>query len=134
VAYGSDSANNLVNDAWTGLQWRRCEEGRVWNGSACTGTARRINHEDSLAQARDQSGWRLPNVKELASLTDLGVSSGARIDQAAFPGAVASTLAASTPSVSGTEFYGVSFFDGFVGSFIRSTGNLAEVRLVRASP
>jgi hypothetical protein len=135
VAYGSDAANNLVNDAWTGLQWRRCEEGRVWSGTTCTGIASRINHEDALAHARDQIGWRLPNVKELASLTDLGVSSGARIDQAAFPGAVVSTLKASTPSGGGLGYCGVSFSDGFVGvGFIRTTGNVGEVRLVRANP
>ena len=29
-AYGSDGANNVVNDAWTGLQWRRCEQGQAW--------------------------------------------------------------------------------------------------------
>ena len=135
VAYGSDAANNVVNDASTGLQWRRCEQGRVWTGSTCTGIASRISNEAALAHARAQTGWRLPNVKELASLVDLQVSSGAPMDQAAFPGAVISTLWTSTPYVGGANgVYGVSFYEGFVGAFVRSTGNVGEVRLVRTSP
>ena len=135
VAYGDDGVNNTVNDAWTGLQWRRCEEGRVWGGSRCTGTASRLTHESALIHARGQAGWRLPNVKELSSLVDLSVSSGARINQAAFLGAEPTTLEASSPSLGvASSFYGVSFFDGFVGTFIRSTGNVGELRLVRISP
>ena len=70
AAYGGDSANNAVVDRLTGLTWRRCLEGQVWNGSACTGAIQSYAHEAALSRARNQMGWRLPNVKELSSLVD----------------------------------------------------------------
>jgi len=133
VAYGSDGANNVVNDAWTGLQWRRCEQGRVWSGSACTGSASDFTHEQALAHARDQAGWRLPNIKELSGLVDLSVSSGASINPAAFPGAAGDFLWSSSPKVgSADRAWFVYFSYGNVSSgHYRDSYN--AVRLVRAS-
>ncbi|AOW11976.1 hypothetical protein LPB72_02680 [Hydrogenophaga crassostreae] len=132
VAYSSDGANNVVNDAWTGLQWRRCEQGRVWSGSACTGTATTYSHEQALGHARAQSGWRLPNIKELDSLVDLSVSSGARIDSTAFPGAGSARFWASSPYVL-QPFYtmNVDSGNGEVNGTVRSS--IYAVRLVRAN-
>jgi Protein of unknown function (DUF1566)/FG-GAP-like repeat/FG-GAP repeat len=59
-----------VKDKLTGLVWKRCLEGMTWNGSGCAGDAIVFDHESALAYARDQQGWRLPNVKELASIVD----------------------------------------------------------------
>jgi hypothetical protein len=135
IAYGSDGANNVVNDAWTGLQWRRCEEGRVWSGSACTDIDSRFSHEQGLALARDQSGWRLPNVKELTSLTDLSVSSGALIDATAFPGAAAGNVWASSPYVGVSTFaWYVNFSYGYVVGRSLGRGHTKRVRLVRINP
>lgn len=133
VAYGSDAANNVVNDAWTGLQWRRCEEGRDWNGTACVGFVSPFTHEQALAHARLQSGWRLPNTKELTSLLDLSVASGARISATAFPTASATYVWSSTPRVPDSSFaLGASFSIGGADFFVRSGS--AAVRLVRDSP
>ncbi len=135
VPYGSDGVNNVVNDAWTGLQWRRCEQGRAWNGSACTGATTAFTHEQALVHARQQTGWRLPQVKELTSLLDLSVSgSGASIAPAAFPGASNDYLWSSSPQVGNSnnawvgDFYNGSIDDG-VG---RNEGS--GVRLVRITP
>ncbi len=133
MAYGSDLSDNVVNDAWTGLQWRRCEEGRVWSGSGCTGSASGFTHEQALGHARSQSGWRMPNVKELASLTDLSVGSGAVIDPTAFPGADDRALWSTTPPVGiglGYGAWGVNSGSGYVGTNLRSL--TYAVRLVRA--
>lgn len=81
-AYSTDGSE--VTDAITGLTWRRCSEGQVWSGSNCTGTATVFTHEAALAQAQAQSGWRLPNVKELQTLADLSKMKPA-IDKVAFP-------------------------------------------------
>ena len=133
VANADDGANNVVNDAWTGLQWRRCEEGRVWTGSACTGSASLFTHEQALAHATSQSGWRQPNVKELASLTDLSVSSGARINAAAFPGAGLLAFWSSSPYVEDAgAAWAVYFADGSALYGNRGVGY--AVRLIRASP
>ena len=135
VPYGSDGVNNVVNDAWTGLQWRRCEQGRAWNGSTCTGATTAFTHEQALVHARQQTGWRLPQVKELTSLLDLSVSgSGASIAPAAFPGASNDYLWSSSPQVGNSnnawvgDFYNGSIDDG-VG---RNEGS--GVRLVRITP
>ncbi|WP_157694158.1 DUF1566 domain-containing protein, partial [Hydrogenophaga crassostreae] len=129
-AYGSDSANNVVNDAWTGLQWRRCEQGKVWGGGACTGTVSAFTHEQALVHAQVHSDWRMPNIKELTSLVDLGVSSGARIDHAAFPGAGTGETWSSSPEVRfGGGAWALSSGGGYVGSSGR--GNVHVVRLVR---
>ena len=100
LAHGSDAANNVVNDAWTGLQWRRCQEGKTWNGAACVGTASILSHEQAMVHARGQTGWRLPNIRELSSLLDLRVASGASIDATAFPATSASMQWTSSPFVS----------------------------------
>ncbi|MEZ5707081.1 MAG: DUF1566 domain-containing protein [Burkholderiaceae bacterium] len=131
VAYGGDAANNLVNDAWSGLQWRRCEQGRTWNGTTCTGAATTWAHEQALAHARDQTGWRLPNAKELASLADLSVSGGVRLSAAAFPGALAGNVWASSPAIGLTNFaWQTNFSSGRVDYANRSS--LAAVRLLWA--
>lgn len=80
-----------VTDKRTGLVWKRCSEGQTLSGSSCTGTAASYKHEQALARAKSANttdsatGWRLPNVKELASLADKGCQSPA-IDSTAFPG------------------------------------------------
>ncbi|WP_157559281.1 DUF1566 domain-containing protein [Hydrogenophaga crassostreae] len=133
VAYGSDGANNVVNDAWTGLQWRRCEQGQVWSGSACSGTVSTFTHELAIAHAQGQGGWRMPNIKELSSAMDLNVSSGANVDSTAFPGVVGNGTWASSPLVgNASHASGVSFFSGVVAYDARSLGH--AVRLVRSAP
>jgi hypothetical protein len=132
VAYGSDGANNVVNDAWTGLQWRRCEQGRTWNGSACTGTATTYTHEQAMGHARTQTGWRLPNFKELESLVDRVDSGAAHVQSTAFPGANGLWQWSSSPFMGGPSWaLGVNFNNGDGAANTRlGTG---EVRLVRAS-
>ncbi len=144
VAYGADAANNVVNDGWTGLQWRRCEQGRTWNGSTCTGTASSYLQEAALDHARQQSGWRMPNAKELASLVMRGQKTPLLLDPTAFAGAQAGAVWSSTPmlplwstqpSIGGPRFaFLVSFATGDVQANVdRSYGSFA-VRLVREQP
>jgi hypothetical protein len=82
IAYTGDAANNVVNDAWTGLQWRRCEEGKAWNGTTCVGSDLGMTHEAALNHARQKIGWRMPNVKELSSLYPRDASD---LDSVVFP-------------------------------------------------
>lgn len=130
VAYGADAANNVVNDALTGLQWRRCEQGRTWTGNSCTGTVSLFSQEQALVHARDQSGWRLPSSKELASLPDLTDSSGARINALAFPFASSVRVWSSTPCDGGNVAWMSDLNDGTVFCEFRSAFN-GTVRLVR---
>ncbi len=69
-----DVPAGVVTDRVTGLVWQRCSVGQ--NGSDCSGgSAISVNWQDALqaAQASTVAGyddWRLPNVKELASIVE----------------------------------------------------------------
>lgn len=121
-----------VTDSTTGLVWRRCPEGMAWRGGTCANAATTFTHEGALQYAQRQTGWRLPNVKELSSIVDDSKISPA-IDMGAFP---------STPSNSDSWFWtstprpdvpskvwGVSFSYGNVHYYDRSKSGY--VRLVR---
>lgn len=74
-AYIISADGQEVTDSRTGLVWRRCVEGMAWNGTTCAGSPffGMWQHalQLSVAEARRTGqAWRLPNVKELASLLD----------------------------------------------------------------
>jgi Protein of unknown function (DUF1566) len=127
---GRFTANGVeVTDSRTGLVWARCSAGQSLNGTACTGTANTYTHEQALSYAASQSGWRLPNVKELASLADKGCQNPA-IDSTAFPNTVTSLYWSSSPYVGNSgSAWSVYFFNGTVSGDIRYSGYY--VRLVR---
>jgi hypothetical protein len=85
-----------VTDQKTGLVWARCSLGQIWSGSVCSGMSASLTHEEALAHAKGQSGWRLPSVKELASLVERGCYSVA-IDSEAFPATTATAVWTVTP-------------------------------------
>ena len=125
-----------VTDSATGLIWRRCAEGMVFSLGACTGTASTFTHELALTRARTEAiatgvAWRLPNVKELSSITDKSLSKPA-IDATAFPATPADVFWSSSPLIGQSAMaWHVSFFDGLVSvNTLRST--TLYVRLVRA--
>jgi hypothetical protein len=85
------------------------------------------------AQSYCPSGFRLPTIKELSSLVDLTVTSGAKIDQTAFPGTPGegfwtSTQYAASPYGNPCLWH-VDFNDG--GSFYDDSGGFYRVRCVR---
>ncbi len=85
VTLGRFVANGAeVADTQTRLIWARCSLGQTWNGAGCVGTPTVVYHEQAMALAQAASGWRLPNVKELASIVDRRCASPA-IDSVAFP-------------------------------------------------
>lgn len=128
---------NEVTDLKTGLIWRRCAEGKSWDGSACAGTAGIFTHEAALQRAAAQASsnsvaWRLPNVKELASIADLGRSNPA-IDPTAFPDTWANGYWSASPRVNdATEAWYIHFSYGYAQYDLRSRGY--QVRLVRTPP
>ena len=123
------AANGLVTDSKTGLTWRRCSEGQSFSAGTCTGSASTYTHEQALAHAKTQTGWRMPSVKELSSLVDSSVI-GPAINGTAFPATPSYNAWASSPYAgdSGNAWI-VYFGDGSVG--VRSRANLAHLRLVR---
>lgn len=128
----ADSARVL--DRYTGLIWKRCSEGQTWDGSMCTGTATTHTHEAAMILAgQAPAGWRLPNVRELESLQDIGCVNPA-IDRVAFPNTpYGEAFWTTTPFAYNASYaWEVGFGTGGVGYRIRSGAN--RVRLVRDVP
>lgn len=127
-AYSADGTE--VTDAQTGLVWRRCTVGQTWANATCTGGLTVFGHEEALAHAMTQAGWRLPNVKELASLVDTA-SVRPAINAVAFPGTAAAAYWSSTPDVQQpSNAWSVDFGMGTVNPLVRNTFGVM-VRLVR---
>lgn len=121
-----------VTDKRTGLVWARCSVGQSWNSSTCTGTATTMTHEAALAYAQSRNGWRLSNVKELASLADKGCQNPA-IDNVAFPNTPSKWYWSSSPYVENAAVtWMVLFYDGYVFGNNRGSA-YGAVRLVRVS-
>ena len=124
-----------VTDSTTGLVWRRCPEGMAWRGGTCADSATTFTHEGALQRAQAQTGWRLPNVKELSSIVD-----DSKINPAIYMDAFPSTpftlsnsdswFWTSTPRLDDPrQVWGVSFSYGKADSYARNTSGY--VRLVR---
>jgi hypothetical protein len=127
-----------VTDQKTGLIWRRCAEGMVLSGDTCTGTAHLFTDQEAVEHGDTQAkstgiAWRLPNVRELASIVEKSLRNPS-IDSRAFPATPSHWFWTSTPFVD-ANYVGawlVSFDNGFVLSY-RFSGFGYHVRLVRAS-
>lgn len=128
-SYSADGSE--VTDNRTGLVWRRCSEGQSWSGSNCTGSASTYTHEGALQRAQTQSGWRLPNVKELSSLVD-DTRINPAINTVAFPNTPHSWFWTSSPFVGDSNYaWLVIFYDGSVYVYVRDYDYGFYVRLVR---
>ena len=126
-----------VTDQRTGLIWKRCAEGMGFSGTACTGIASGASVETALPMAANQpGGWRLPNIKELASIADLTRSNPA-LDTAIFPLMTANNInllfRTSTPD---TDFPGYAYYVDFKdgASYAIDASYLYSVLLVRNAP
>ncbi|MDD5554117.1 MAG: DUF1566 domain-containing protein [Patescibacteria group bacterium] len=87
----TDNGDYTITDNCTGLEWKKCTEGKN-NDATCSGTASTFTWENALTQCEGLSfgghnDWRLPNIRELASLTNYQNESPA-INTTYFPGTV----------------------------------------------
>ncbi|MEX8503296.1 MAG: DUF1566 domain-containing protein [Leptothrix ochracea] len=125
----SDGSSVFDHSTW--LTWARCAVGQI--PPDCSGRARAYTHDQALAYAASQIGWRLPNVNELSSLVDPRVIPGtgeATIDSSLFPNTSASWFWSAWP-VEGNLAYAwsVNFERGYIDYNLRHAVGL--VRLVR---
>lgn len=132
-----DNGDGTVTDPRTGLMWDRCAIGQAT--AACSGTPTLHAWRDALLAAAAKNAqnwhghadWRLPNVKELATLLRTTPQRPA-IDAAAFPNTPASAHWSSTSYVHVTRMaWAVFFGDGDV--FAKNKSTRAYVRLVRTA-
>lgn len=73
-----DNQDGTVTDTRTGSIWMRCSLGQEWNGRTCTGIAtlytwaeiETLADEVNLDGYAGHDDWRLPNVPEMATITE----------------------------------------------------------------
>ncbi|MBL4631182.1 MAG: DUF1566 domain-containing protein, partial [Paraglaciecola sp.] len=68
-----DNDNGTVTDTSLGLVWMSCSLGQTWDEGTCSGDASELTWQQALQAAHgykfaEQLAWRVPNMKELASL------------------------------------------------------------------
>ena len=129
----------MVTDQVTGLRWQGCTAGQVGDEVDCVGTEILYPQEDSSESAGiycdslDWGGftdWRLPHIKELASLMNTRAKSGPTINQAVFPATPAIWFWTSTPYISYPDHsWFLDFGDGHINIADHAYGH--AVRCVR---
>lgn len=133
----TDHSDGTITDNATGLMWKKCSLGLT--GSHCeTGTAQPLTWQTALAAANDSTDtgytdWRLPNVKELASLIEVACHTPS-INETFFPNtATTHSYWSSSPVIyNNNNAWTVPFHTGLV--YDRDAKeNLAHARLVRNS-
>jgi len=95
----TDNSNGTVTDNKTGLVWQKCSAGQN-DDATCSGSAVGYTGNDVLSYCNNlslagQTDWRLPNIKELASLTDTSRYMPA-INTDLFPNTIADNYLSST--------------------------------------
>jgi hypothetical protein len=136
-----DHKNGTITDTKTALMWKRCAEGL--GGNSCVGTATEYNYKRAIELTNNytfanHNDWRLPNIKELASLAARDRYDPA-INSEVFPMMPTVTadgyyiyFLSSSPYLDNTgsiTAWVLSFFDGKSGNTNR--GNNRHVLLVR---
>ncbi|MBI5749109.1 MAG: DUF1566 domain-containing protein [Nitrospinae bacterium] len=102
----TDNGNGTVTDSNTGLMWQKGEGGSMAWGSALT-------YCEGLSLA-GYTDWRLPNIKELESITD-DTKYNPSIDTTYFPNANSSYYWSSTTYAYGSSSaWSVYFHYGYV--------------------
>jgi hypothetical protein len=137
-----DNGDGTVTDAASNLMWMRCALGQQWTGGHCTGSAERYAWSDAQRQADrlSQQGsaffndWRVPALRELATITDRGCSDP-RTNLEVFPDTPAAPFWSSTPRPGEgpvARALGLSF--GAEGVVLSRMDERLHVRLVRTGP
>ena len=138
--YTVNAAAGTVLDTQSNLMWMRCSLGQTLTSPTCAGAATTYNWNAALAQpiATNNTGfagfndWRLPNIKELASIAALNCDSPA-INETIFPATVALSYWSASPYAdNANDAWQVNFFDGPDIAGSRTINR--RVRLVRTGP
>jgi len=99
------NTNDTATDTKTGLVWMRCALGQTFSPVAgnCTGTATSLTWDAAIASATSSSfagntDWRLPNIKELASIAEQACY-GPAVNEIVFPTSPLNWFWSSSPAV-----------------------------------
>jgi hypothetical protein len=124
-------SNGTVYDTVARLTWQQAVPATsfTWSSDGTTGSAQ--DYCQSLTLGGFSTGWRLPTMKELASIVDVTTNNPA-VDSNTFPSTPTSAFWTSSPCVIHAGLaWAVSFDDGSVVYF--GASNALNVRCVRSS-
>lgn len=137
-----DNGDGTVTDVASKLMWMRCSMGQRWQSGACVGAAGALSWPEAQGHA-DQvnlegrasfSDWRLPSVRELATITARECARP-RTNVAVFPGTAPAAYWSATPragEASGERVFALGF--GAQGVFAARKDERHHLRLVRSGP
>jgi hypothetical protein len=135
-----DVGNGTVRHIPTGLIWKRCSEGQIWDGTTCQGSSDIYTWQQAFQRAdavnagsqgwnAGQIDWRVPNQKELSSIVERGCSNP-NINLSQFPATSPSVFWSGSPIAGDAGMaWNVHFDGGYDG--LDSRLNASQVRLVR---
>ena len=134
----TDNGDSTITDNQTGLMWKQCIEG-ISNGvGTCdSGIAENVEYTDAISLANSttfatHSDWRLPNLKELASLVEVACAYPA-INSTLFPGTPDTdiTISSTIDETNAIRYtWGINFSQGvpqlqsYVTGFVRLVRDL----------
>lgn len=87
-----DHGDGTLTDRRTGLTWSRCSAGQVWRDGTCAESASSLDWQsaEAFVHSVNERGdlfyadWRIPNLRELASISEVNCRDP-RINLEAFP-------------------------------------------------
>ena len=122
-----DNADGTVTDLETNLMWAKCSSGLAYDAGICQGGSSSANWKDALetAGASDLAGyddWRLPNAKELQTLSALAADGSSGVNAVITLGNDDNYLHSSTPDPENDgNSYRLDLSSGLIISVIRSS-------------
>jgi hypothetical protein len=129
-----DNGDGTVSDVSSGLMWMRCSLGQNWSEGSCVGDAHELNWQQALQEAHGKefagkAGWRLPNIKELRTLSERSCVRPA-INSDIFPNTPSDDFWTSTPAVTdSSRAWVVAFFNS--SNSVKQKNLFVYARLVR---
>lgn len=130
------NGDGTVTDNRLGLMWMRCSLGQTWLNNSCSGEPLELSWQQALVNAHgyvyaNQTGWRVPNVKELASITE-GQCVRPAINTSIFPNTPADDFWTSSPAVNDPRrAWVIAFFNS--SNSIKDKSLFVYTRLVRTA-
>ena len=147
----TDNRDGTVTDKATGLMWRRCPLGYAfsdsttpndWSDDSCSAVGiNQYNWLGALVAVKDvnsaggeagHTDWRLPNAKELSSLTEYSCE-GESVNMNAFPAAAGEFWSASPDVNNGSLAWAYTNTYGYIYRSAKSTGS-EHAYIVRDAP